>query len=295
MIKINKRNLTKQFILNVLFAVLCVLIAYPFFLILMASLTPEKDLAQFGYMLIPKRLTLDAYKYVLEDSTTVLNGYKVTAITSVITMITSVLFMAATAYPLARKGFRGKRFVSVYLFFTMLFSGGMVPSYILITQYLKLTDTYFAHILPALMNVWYIFMMRTFMQDIPNEIFESAEIDGANEFLIFFRIVIPLAKPVLATVALFMFLGKWNDWMTSMLYINDQNLISLQYLLQRVLKEIQLVLQNQDYSANIDIESLPSETARMAMAIIVAGPALFVFPFFQKYFVKGLTVGSVKG
>lgn len=271
------------------------LIAYPFFLMLMASLTPEKELALNGYRLIPNKISFEAYKYVLADPVAVLNGYKVTAITSVITMILSVLFMAATAYPLARKGFYGKKFVSVYLFFTMLFSGGMVPSYILITQYLKLTDTYLVHILPALMNVWYIFMMRTFIQDIPGEIFESAEIDGANEFLIFFRIVLPLAKPVLATVALFMFLGKWNDWMSSMLYINDQSLISLQYLLQRVLKEIQLVLQNQDYSANIDLESLPSETARMAMAIIVAGPALFVFPFFQKYFVKGLTVGSVKG
>ena len=261
----------------------------------MASITPENELALSGYKLIPKAFSLEAYRYVLSDPMAVLNGYKVTAITSIATMVLSVLCMAATAYPLARSGFKGKKFVSFYLFFTMLFSGGLVPSYILITQYLKLTDTYWVHILPSLMNVWYIFMMRTFMQDIPGEIFESAEIDGASEFLIFFRIVIPLAKPVMATIALFMFLGKWNDWMTSMLYINDQSLISLQYLLQRVLKEIQLVLQNQNYVSNVDLTTLPSETARMAMAIIVAGPALFVFPFFQKYFVKGLTVGSVKG
>lgn len=290
-----KRNLTNQIILNVFFAVLCVLVAYPFFLMVMASITPEKDLALYGYKLIPNKLSLDAYRYVLSDPAAVLNAYKVTAITSIITMVASVLCMAATAYPLARRGFRGKRYISFYLFFTMLFSGGMVPSYILITQYLHLGDTYLVHILPQLMNAWYIFMMRTFIQDIPNEIFESAEIDGANEFTIFFRIVIPLAKPVLATVSLFMFLGKWNDWMTSMLYINNQKLISLQYLLQRVLKDLQLVLQNQEYASNIDLASLPSETARMAMAIIVAGPALFVFPFFQKYFVKGLTVGSVKG
>ena len=295
MIKINKRNSTKQIILNLFFTVICALIAYPFVLMVMASVTPENELALSGYKLIPKAFSLEAYRYVLSDPMAVLNGYKVTAITSIATMVLSVLFMAATAYPLARSGFKGKKFVSFYLFFTMLFSGGLVPSYILITQYLKLTDTYWVHILPSLMNVWYIFMMRTFMQDIPGEIFESAEIDGASEFLIFFRIVIPLAKPVMATIALFMFLGKWNDWMTSMLYINDQNLISLQYLLQRVLKEIQLVLQNQNYVSNVDLTTLPSETARMAMAIIVAGPALFVFPFFQKYFVKGLTVGSVKG
>lgn len=295
MIKINKRNSTKQIILNLFFTVICALIAYPFVLMVMASITPENELALSGYKLIPKAFSLEAYRYVLSDPMAVLNGYKVTAITSVATMVLSVLCMAATAYPLARSGFKGKKFVSFYLFFTMLFSGGLVPSYILITQYLKLTDTYWVHILPSLMNVWYIFMMRTFMQDIPGEIFESAEIDGASEFLIFFRIVIPLAKPVMATIALFMFLGKWNDWMTSMLYINDQNLISLQYLLQRVLKEIQLVLQNQNYVSNVDLTTLPSETARMAMAIIVAGPALFVFPFFQKYFVKGLTVGSVKG
>ena len=204
--------------------------------------------------------------------------------------------MAMVAYPLSKTYFNGRRFVSMYLFFTMLFSGGLVPTYILNTQYLHLENNFWVYVLPSLLNPWYVFMMRAFFQGIPNEIGEAVMIDGGNEYTIFLKMILPLSKPVLATVALFTFLGKWNDWYTAMLYINDDELVSLQYLLQRILDNLDL-LRNSGLVGKdlLKLSEIPSETTRMAMAVVVAGPALLVFPFFQKYFVKGLTIGSVKG
>ena len=212
-------------------------------------------------------------------------------------MVLSTLLMAMIAYALTKKFLKGRRFMSLFIYFTMLFNGGLVPSYILITQYLHLDDTIWVYILPCLISPWYIFMMRTFFADLPGEVLESAEIDGANEFVIFFVIALPMSKAVLATIGLFVFLNQWNNWYTTMLYINDESLISLQYLLQRIMKNIELLRQyaQTPESSMVQIKDLPSETAQMAMAIIVAGPALVVFPFFQKYFVKGINVGSVKG
>jgi len=228
-----------------------------------------------------------------------LNAYKVTFIFSVLRMVFSVLLQAMIAYPLTKKFLKGRTGLSFYLYFTMLFSGGMVPSYILTTQYLHLDDTIWVYIIPCLVSPWNIFMMRTFFAGIPNAIIESAYIDGANEFRIFFTMILPLSKPILAYIALTTFLGAWNDWYTSMLYINKDSLISLQYLLQRIMKNLE-VLQNatamgEDVSMLMNAAEIPGETVRMAMAVVVAGPALVVFPFFQKYFVRGITVGSVKG
>ena len=180
----------------------------------------------------------------------------------------------------------------------MYFSGGLVPTYILITQYLHLGNTIWVYIIPSLISPWYVFMLRTFFQGIPGSISESAYMDGASEYTIFFKIMIPLSKPALATVALMMFLAKWNSWNESMLYITKQELMSLQYQLQRIMENVQLMQQMQgsvDQSMLSALGEIPAETARMAMAVVVAGPALLVFPFFQKYFVKGLTVGAVKG
>ena len=165
----------------------------------------------------------------------------------------------------------------------------------MISKYLHLSDTIWVYVLVGLISPWYVFMMRTFFQDLPNEIIESALVDGANDYMIFFKFILPLSKPILATVALFVFLAKWNDWYTALLYINDESLVSLQYLLQKIMQNIQLIQNSEFAASNANVSEIPSETVRMAMAIIVAGPAMVVFPFFQKYFVKGLTVGSVKG
>lgn len=285
----------KQIFLNLGFIILCTLIIYPFLMLVSVSISSEADIALYGYKLIPKNIDFEAYRYVFSNPASIINAYKITFIFSALSMILSVLFDAMIAYPLSRRNMWGKRGLSFYLYFTMLFSGGLVPLYILITQYLHLGNTIWVYILPGMISPWYVFMMRTFFSELPYEIFESVQIDGGNEFVCFFRFVLPLSKPVLATVALLTFLNKWNCWQESMLYINDSELYSLQYLLQMMMSNIELLQNNKNATQLIDISKIPSETARMAMAIVVAGPALVVFPFFQKYFVKGLTIGSVKG
>lgn len=290
-----KKTIRGQIILTAVFVILSILVVLPFVLIVSVSLSNERDVVYNGYQLLPRQIDLSAYRYIFKNPGSILNAYKVTAIFSVVTMGLSVLLMSMIAYPLACGHMRGKRGISFYLYFTMLFSGGLVPTYILITQYLHLDDTIWVYILPGLISPWYVFMIRTFFQGLPYEIYESAVIDGANEYRIFAQMILPLSKPVLATVALFMFLNQWNNRYTSMLYINKDSLCSLQYLLQRIMQNIELLQETENNGIMLKTSEIPSETVRMAMAVVVAGPALLVFPFFQKYFVKGLTVGSVKG
>lgn len=292
-----KKSFLHQLVLTVVLTILCALVLFPFILLFSVSFTSEQAISDFGYQLIPKVFSLDAYKFVFKNPKMIYKAYGVTAEFSLLAMVISTFLMALIAYPLSRREFKYKKILSFVLYFTMLFNGGLVPTFILITQYLHLGDTIWVYILPTAISPWYVFMLRTFFQDLPDEIFEAARIDGAGEFRIFLQMAMPLSKPVLASVALFIFLSKWNDWMTSMLYINNENLISLQYLLQRMLNEAEMVLNMSESGAGvaIDVSKLPTETAKMAMAVIVAGPALVVFPFFQKYFVKGLTIGGVKG
>lgn len=291
-----KKDIKYQLVLILFFTFLCALVIFPFLMLVSISFSKESDIVTYGYSIFPKNFDLSAYKYVFNNPKSILNAYSVTVLYSVIATVLGTLVMAMCAYPISRKNLRGKSGISFYLYFTMLFSGGLVPLYILNTQYLHLNDKIWIYIIPTLVNPWYVFMMRTFFRDLPEEIFESLHVDGADEYRIFFGTVLALSKPVLATVALLTFLTKWNDWMTSMLYINNQNLISLQYLLQRTLNNLKLIQEMSTTGVGVGMsDDVPGETARMAMAIIVAGPALFVFPFFQKYFVKGLTVGAVKG
>lgn len=291
-----KKSLQSQIVLILFFTIVSVLIIFPFVLLVSVSLSNEKDIVQFGYNIWPRHFDLSAYRYIFKNPGKIFDAYKVTAIFSVSSMVLGVLLMAMIAYPLSRRNLKGRRGLSFFLYFTMLFSGGMVPSYILITRYLHLGDNILVYIIPGLIVPWYVFMIRTFFQGLPEEIIESAAMDGAEEYTIFFRIMLPLSKPVLATVALFVFLNKWNDWMGSMLYIDNPKLFSLQYLLQKIMSDVELLEKNAQNATMIQqTTEMPSETVRMAMAVVVAGPALLVFPFFQKYFVKGITVGSVKG
>lgn len=291
-----KKNQSYQIVLNIVFILMCAVIIFPLFLLFSVSFSTESDIVNYGYAVLPKNFTLDAYRYVFQQPASLLDAYKVTILFSVVGTFLSVLLMAMLAHTLSKRGLKGRGAISFAVYFTMLFSGGLVPSYILCTEYLHLNDTIWIYILPSMISPWYTFMIRTFFQGLPEEISESAEIDGASEYTIFFRIILPLSKPVLATVALFTFLGKWNEWYTAMLYINDEKLVSLQYMLQRIMNNIAL-LQNEQFRGMqmINNQEVPAETVRMAMAVLVAGPALVVFPFFQKYFVQGLTVGAVKG
>ena len=290
-----KQDKIQQVVLAIFFAIVCLIIIFPFVLLLSASFSSADVLAAKGYQIWPKPFDISAYKYVFQNPQQILRAYGVTFVFSVTTMVLSVLLMAMVAYPLSRDNLKGRSAINFYLYFTMLFSGGLVPTYLLISRTLHLNDTIWVYILPGLISPWYVFMMRTFFKGIPGEIIESATVDGASEYTIFLKMILPLSKPVLATVALFMFLAKWNDWNTALIYITKPELYSLQYLLQKIMEDINMLKQNQMAATMMDSMNVPSETVRMAMAIIVAGPALVVFPFFQKYFVKGLTIGSVKG
>ena len=283
-----------QFLLKLFFILVCLLMIFPFWLLLSASFSSAQSIAEKGYQLWPKPFDFSAYRFVFSNPSTIVRAYGLTFSFSIISMVLSVLLMAMIAYPLARSGLRGKKAMNFFLYFTMLFSGGLVPTYILMAKFLHLNDTFAIYVLRGLISPWYVFMIRTFFKGIPEEIIESAVIDGASEYRIFASIIIPLSKPVLATVALFIFLGKWNDWQTSLIYITKPELYSLQYLLQKIMEDIKIVKENQGLGMDL-MKDIPTETVRMAFAVIVAGPALIVFPFFQKYFVKGLTVGSVKG
>ena len=291
------RNTIYQITLNLILILLCACIILPFLLLVSISISNEQDIGFYGYQLIPRNIDFSAYKYVFRNPAAIIDAYKLTAFVSAVHTLLSLILIALIAYPLSRPKFKYRVQLSFFLYFTCLFSGGLVPSYILMTQYLHLDDTIWIYIIPGLVKPWFVFMMRTFFQGIPNEISESAYLDGASELTILIKMIIPLSKPVIATLALKTFLGMWNNWRVSMLYINNEKLISLQYLLQKILLNIKLLQENNNIyiSDMISMESIPTETVRMAMAIVVAGPALIIFPFFQKYFVKGLTVGSVKG
>ncbi|GAH68680.1 unnamed protein product, partial [marine sediment metagenome] len=256
------------------------------------SLSDEMDILRHGYKLIPKKISLTAYQYIFKVPKQIMQGYFIsTSVTGVGTAL-SLLIIAMIAYPLSRRDFKYRNPLAFYIFFTMLFNGGLVPWYILIVRYLHLKDTWWVLVLPYLVTPWFILLLKTFFQQIPISIIESAKLDGASELRIFFTIVAPLSKPALAAIGLFILLRYWNDWWLPLLYIDSENLVPLQYMLHRMMANIQFLTQQlRTTQMTIDISKLPNESARMAMCILAAGPMLFIFPFFQKYFVKGLTVG----
>lgn len=296
--KSNSGKISK-IIINLLFCFGSLLFILPFVLIISASFTNEQSLISEGYKLIPSQFSTEAYKYVFKNPQQLLDSYKITIFYSLTATFLGVIVMAMLAYPLSKPNYKYKKPVTFFIFFTMLFSGGLIPSYIWITRYLHMGNTVWVYILPNLVNAFHVIVIRTFFQGLPQSLTEAAKIDGMSELRIFFKIVIPLSKPVIATIALLTLLARWNDWNTALIYIKSTNLYSLQYLLQKILREVEFVKNMAESTpiAGIDMDAtqLPSETIRFAMCMVAAGPMLVVFPFFQKYFAKGLTVGAVKG
>ena len=277
----------------ILFGVVCIV---PFIVIISASISSETDLAMYGFSVLPKKVDFTAYRYLFKNPEMIINSYIVTILITVIGTFLGVLFMLMAAYCLARSTFKYKNILTFFIFFPTLFSGGMVPSYIINTQYLHLTDTLAAMILPSLINVFHIIMLRTFFKQIPSALYEAATMDGASEYRIFFRLVLPLSKPVVATVAFLSALAKWNEWYNAMLYIRDDKLVPLQYMLQRMMMNLRTLLDAmQNVPSSVNLQDIPGENLRMAMLVVAIGPMLLVFPFFQKYFTRGMTVGAVKG
>ena len=293
-----KRNIkmnSGQIILHFFFILITIAYIAPLLLVVSASFSTEQSLIGAGFTLIPKEFSLEAYELVFKNPTQILNSYKTNIIYCTVNAVLSVLVMALTAYPLARDSFRLKGPVTFYFFFTMLFSGGLVPSYMINTRLLHLNNTMGIYIWPSLMSVYSMLIIRTNYKNVPKELIEAAKIDGATEMYICFKIVVPLSKAAIASMLFLDFVGNWNNWMISSIYIRNPELYSLQYLLQRILREAEFVKQQAELGLETGLEILPVETLRYSMAMVAAGPVLLVFPLFQKHFVKGMTIGSVKG
>lgn len=286
-------------LINSFFSLFSLTFIIPFLLVVAVSFSNEEDIQNFGYKLIPKRFDVMGYKWVFSNPQQIIDSYKFTALQSVLGTFLAVLVMALCAYSLSRRSFTFRGPITYMIFFTMVFSGGLMPSYILTKQYLHLDDTLWVYILPALASPFQIIVFRTFFQELPASLMESAKMDGASEWRIFFQIVMPLSKPVMATISLICLLDRWNNWNTSLLYIQDQKLYTLQYLLQRILREADYIrsMAKEDPMGAMSGQAMqiPMETMMFAMCVVAAGPMLLVFPFFQKYFARGLTVGAVKG
>ncbi|MFC4777099.1 carbohydrate ABC transporter permease [Paenibacillus sp. GCM10023252] len=284
-----------KLIINLFFTVLSVLILIPLILVISISITDEAVLLSEGYRLIPQKVDFLAYQIVWKSPEQIVRAYGVTVSVTLLGTAAGLLMTAMAAYAISRRDYRYRRVTTLYIVFTMLFSGGLVPFYILVSQYLHLKDTIWALIVPYLVNPFYLLIMKGFLDKLPPEIFESAKIDGSSEMRIFTRIVLPLSTPALATVGLFISFIYWNDWWLGLLFIDVQTLVPLQLLLYRIMNTMEFLTNNVSLiNVRINLSEFPTLSVRMAMAVLAAGPMMLVFPFFQRYFVAGLTVGSVK-
>lgn len=274
-----------------LFALLCL---FPFVLMVISSFMLEKEIITEGFKLFPKDVSLSAYEFLFRHPKKLLDAYSVTFTITLVGTLSGLFLMSMAGYVLSRNDFKYRNQISFFIYFTTLFSGGLVPTYILMTNYLGLKDNILAMILPGVVSAWSIFLMRNFMKAIPDSLYESAVIDGAGDFTIYRKIFMPLATPSLATIGLFLALGYWNEWYNAMLYIQSAKKFPLQLFLQKIVTQanIQILIQQGVVINSVD---LPSESIKMATAVIAIGPIILLYPFVQKYFVSGLTVGAVKG
>ena len=255
-----KKIPTGQVVLHILFLLMVVMYIVPFLMVLSISFTDEVSLVRDGYHLIPRQFSLSAYKMVFSDPTQIFHSYRTTIIFTAASTFLAVLVMGVMAYPLSRPNYRFNRPVSFFVLFTMLFSGGMVPSYLLIVKYLHLNNTIWVYILPGLVSAYNLIIIRTNYKSLPVELIEAAKIDGAGELYICFKIVMPLCKPVLASIGFLFLVNKWNDWNTALLYITKPDLYSLQYLLQKILKEAEYLKQLAETGQLMGGEVFPSES-----------------------------------
>ncbi len=300
-VKVRRRKMSRDMlvfntigtVIVFLFAVACLL---PFVLVLTGSFTSEKWILTNGYTLFlnKENFSLEGYKIVFKNPDTIMNAYKVTTFVTLVGTVFAIFITTMAGFVLSRPDFPWRNKISFFFFFTTLFSGGLVPSYLMCTQALHFTNHIYALIIPGLFSVWNMVVSKSFMKGIPHELVESAKVDGASEYCIYFKIMMPLCKPLIATLSLFTALGYWNDWYGCMLYINDHEKWNLQYTLQNILNSSEAISRMASQTG-LQVASLPSESMKMAMTVVTIGPVIMLYPFLQKYFVKGMTVGSVKG
>jgi putative aldouronate transport system permease protein len=283
---------------TVVLTVFAVMAVLPILLIATASVTDEDVLVAGGYTFFPSRLSLDSYYYMVRQSTLILRSYGVTILVTVLGTLGSLLLTTTLAYPMSRRDFKYRNALAFFVFFTMLFNGGVVASYIMWSRIFSIKNTLFALVVPNyLVTAFNVLLVRNYYSNsIPHAMIESAQIDGAGEFRIFLRIMIPLAIPTIATISLFTGLIYWNDWINCLYYITDSKLYPLQNLLIRIMNNIQFlkISTNAQLLGTMNIE-LPGSSVRMAMAVIGIIPVLVIFPFVQKYFIKGVVLGAIKG
>ena len=288
------------FFLHLFFILMSACFVLPLVVVVSASFTSEEWInAGHGLSLIPHDFTTAAYQAVFSNSEKIIRAYGVTIAQAFLGTALSCVIAGMAAYALSRSNFQFRKVLNGVIFFTMLFSAGMIPTYIIYSKYYGISNTFWIYILPGMAGgAWYTMVFRTFFKSLPESLFESAHLDGASELTIFFRIVVPLSTPVFASVGFMILVAKWNDYTTSMIYIREEDLYTLQYLLQRMMDEAKFLKSlSQSVMGNITLnaQNIPSETLRYAMCVVAAGPMLLIFPFFQKYFSQGLTIGAVKG
>ena len=283
-------------VLHIILLLLTVMCLFPILLTAVISLSSSQAIATEGYTLFPSEWSFDAYKYVFADPLVVGRAYGITIFNAAVGTSFGILVTALYAYALTRQNYKLRKFFTYYMLVTMIFSGGTVASYMVNTQVFRLTNTITIMILPFLINAWNVVVMRTFINtSVPKAIIESAKIDGASEWRTFFQIVTPVSLPGIASVSFFILLAIWNDWNMPLLYITDDKLYNLQFLLQRIMKSIEVIKNNPEYiKVAQSMASVPTESARMALCLVALGPILIVYPFFQRYFLSGISVGSVK-
>lgn len=285
--------------LNIALIIISLIMVIPLVLLISSSFTSNDAITKFGYSFWPRQFSIEGYRYIWTERMQIFRAYAVTIIVTVIGTAVGMIITFMYGYAISRPEFPGKTFLSFFLFFTMLFNGGLVPTYIMYTRYLHVKNTLAGLIIPSLLfNAFNVILVRSYIQsNIPITLSESAKIDGASEMTIFSKIVLPIAKPIEATAGLFIGLAYWNDWMNGLYYVTDSKLFSIQQLLNNMIRSIEYLSKNA--SSNVSVSSLanaiPQETVRMAIAVAGILPIMVVFPFIQKYFVKGIVVGAVKG
>lgn len=288
-----------QYILGVLLGIYTLFCLLPIVLVFVVAFSNEKSIVSNGFSYFPQELSLEGFRYVFKYGTQLAVSYGVTIFITVVGTLMGLLVMSLLGYGLSRRDFRLRRALSIYVMIPMLFSGGQLASYVIFTTVYKMKDSIWLLILPLMVTTMNVIILRTYIQmSIPDELMESARIDGASEYRSFFQIVLPLMKPALASVGFMMATAYWNDWQNALLYITSESKTPLQLLLVRIQKNIEFLLNNKNVtgSALLAMQTgVPQYSCIMATVITVVGPIMIVYPFFQKYFVKGLTIGSVKG
>lgn len=297
--KFNRISFGTNAVFNVIFIIFSLICVVPVLFVLTISISSEDAINEFGYSLFPKALSLDGYTFLMKQSSLITKALGVSLIVTIVGTILGVLLTTLMGYVISRKEYKLNKFMTMVVFIPMVFNGGLVATYVVMTQFLKLQDTIWALILPLAVGSFNVVICKTFFRlTIPDSLVESAKIDGARQFTIFFRIVLPISLPVLATIGLFLCFNYWNDWYQSMLYITNQDLFSLQALLSGLMKSVEMLAKNaatMGVSSAELMASMPKESARMAIVVLIVLPIACAYPFFQRYFISGLTVGAVKG